>query len=991
MLPTLHVQQPFEPSMTAPRRQKMFGFDSDPVPDRVAPSPEPVAEPTDSTELVREPVPSAPTTAAPATSGAAVDISTPAEAVPAVAGEQSPPAIKNKRVYVIDSHSLIYQVFHAMPEMTSPTGQPVGAVHGFVRDMLDLIDQKRPDFLFCAFDAPGDNFRHQLYTEYKAHREEMPADLRPQITNIQRMLEALGIPILTCPNYEADDILATVARVTEAEGGECVLVTGDKDCRQLITSRTWVYNIRKDELFDADAVEKEWGVRPEQVVDFQALVGDAVDNVPGVPLIGPKIAGELLRQYQTLDEVLAHADEVAGAKRRENLKTFRDQALLSRQLVRLDTHSPVTIDWQAGQVGGVNRERFLELCREFGFRRLADRVGGLEETPAEAPPVWQADYQTVSSLEHLRTLVEEMSAQARISIDTETTSVSPRAAQLVGISFGWRPGQAYYVPLRAPAGEPQLPEQEVLAILRPVLENPAVGKIGQNIKYDLIVLRSAGVSVQGVACDTMVADYLLDPGERIHNLDDLAKRYLQHETIKITSLIGSGKNQRSMADVSVPLITQYAAEDADVPVRLAAILEQRLEDEGLSTLFRDLEIPLIDVLAEMEFNGIRIDVDRLRALGKRFGERLASLELEIYQLAGGEFNIDSPKQLAKLLFETLELPVQRRTKTGPSTDADVLGDLAKLHPLPAKIIEYRQHAKLKSTYIDALPELVCPATGRVHTSFKQDVAATGRLSSTDPNLQNIPIRTEEGREIRSAFLPGEPGWRLLAADYSQIELRVLAHYSGDEALCRAFRENRDIHTQVAAEVYGVPLDQVTKDMRRSAKAVNFGVIYGQSAFGLAKALDIPKEEAATFIETYFARYAGVAAFLQRTLDECRKKGYVETILGRKRKVTGIRPASTDRDPHQRTVPERIAINTVIQGSAADLIKRAMIQVLARLRREACRAKLLLQIHDELVLEVAREDAEQVARLVVEEMSSAGSLAVPLQVDYSLGENWAECD
>lgn len=893
-------------------------------------------------------------------------------------------------MYVIDAHSLIYQVFHAIPEMSSPTGQPVAAIYGFVRDVLDIIEKKQPDFLFCAFDAPGEHtFRHELFEPYKATRQEMPIDLRPQIGEIQRMLAALGIPTLVCPNYEADDILATLARQTESLGGTCVVVTGDKDCRQLITDQTYVYNIRKQEMFDAAALEAEWGIKPSQVIDFQTLVGDSVDNIPGVPLIGPKIAGELLRQYGTLENLFEHLDELAGNKRRENLRNFREQALVSRQLVCLSSNVPIEVDWHAGRVGGINREAALELCREFGFRRLAERISGM--SVADAPAAWQADYQTVTSMPQLRELVSLMQAQPRVAFDTETTSTSPRWAELVGISFAWEEGRAYYVPVRAPQGEPQLDKSEVLVVLRPLLENPAVEKIGQNIKYDLIVFRNAGIHLRGIAFDTMVADYLLEPGERIHNLDDLAKRYLNHTTVHIDELIGSGKNQKRMDEVPVTLITHYASQDADVPLRLVRTLERRLAEDGLADLYRDLEMPLVDVLAEMEFNGIQVDVKLLGDLSRRYGERMKTLEAEIYELAEGPFNIDSPKQLSKLLFEQLKLPVLKRTKTGPSTDADVLNDLAKIHALPAKVLEYRQNAKLKCTYVDALPALVHPVTGRVHTSFKQDVAATGRLSSTEPNLQNIPIRTEQGREIRSAFLPGEPGWLLFAADYSQIELRVLAHYSSDEALQRAFQEDRDIHTQVASEVYGVALDQVTRDMRRSAKAVNFGVIYGQSPFGLAQALDIDKEQAARFIDTYFARYAGVAAFIKQTLQDCRRLGYVSTILGRRRAVQGVRDPGLFGDSYQRIMPERIAINTVIQGSAADLIKRAMINVHRRLQQEQRHARLLLQIHDELVLEVAPEEQEVVRQLVVDEMTAAANLAVPLKVDVKFGVNWAECE
>jgi len=545
--------------------------------------------------------------------------------------------------------------------------------------------------------------------------------------------------------------------------------------------------------------------------------------------------------------------------------------------------------------------------------------------------------------------------------------------------------------VRAPPGERHIEPQVALDALRPVLENAAIAKVGQNIKYDIIVLRNVGVRMAGVAFDTMVADYLLDPGERNHSLDDLSRRYLNHRMTPISDLIGSGKNQIRMNEVAVADVTRYAAEDVDVPARLIPILEKRLVDEGLDGLFRDLEMPLIDVLAELEFNGIKVDVDLLSELGERFGRRLDALEVEIYELAGCEFNIDSRQQLGKILFEDLQLPVVKKTKTGPSTDVEVLTQLASLHDLPAKVIEFRQFAKLKSTYVDALPALVHPETGRIHTSFKQDVAATGRLSSTTPNLQNIPIRTQEGREIRSAFLPGEPDWLLLCADYSQIELRVLAHFSMDPALHRAFAEDRDIHRQVASEVYGVPMEDVTSEQRRNAKAVNFGVIYGQSPFGLAKALGISKADAAEFIETYFRKYAGVDAFMQKVLVDCRQNGYVETILGRRRLVDGVRDPATIRDPRQRTLPERIAINTVIQGSAADLIKLAMIRVRNRLRKEKLQARMLLQIHDELVFETRREDLAALASLVVEEMTSVGDLNVPLKVEPKAGPNWAECE
>ncbi|HEV7222785.1 MAG TPA: DNA polymerase I [Pirellulales bacterium] len=901
-----------------------------------------------------------------------------------------PLSLAGETAYVIDANSLIFQVFHAIPEMTSPKGEPVNAVFGFVRDLLYLMNDKKPDFLFCAFDMSGPTFRHELYADYKVHRAEMPGELLPQFPAIRQAVEALGIPLLELPSFEADDILATVARMTDELGGECFLVTADKDCRQLITDRVKVYNVRKNQIYDAAALAADWGVRPDQVVDFQALVGDPVDHVPGVPLIGPKIARELLQKYETLDAVLDHAHEVAGAKRKQNLMEGREQALLSRQLVRLDAHAPILIDWNQGRVGGFDVARVKQLFAEFGFHRFAEQLPQLDI--AQAPAAWDADYRTIDTPQAFQDFLLELKRQPRFSFDTETTDISPTRAQIVGYSFAWKPGEAYYLPVRAPEGENRLDPAETLAALRGVLEDPQIGKIGQNLKYDVLVLRAAGVELQGAQFDTMVASYLLDAGERNHNLDELAERYLNHANIKISELIGSGKQQKRMDEVPVATITAYAAEDADVPLRLAPILAEKLSANGLTELFETLELPLIEVLVELEHNGIRVDVERLGQLSRQYGERLTVLEAEVYELAGREFNIASPKQLQQVLFEEQKLPVLSKTKTGPSTDADVLEELSRLHPLPAKIIEYRQFAKLKNTYVDALPQLVNPRTGRVHASFNQSVAATGRLSSSDPNLQNIPIRTESGREIRSAFLPGHAGWQLLAADYSQIELRVLAHFSGDKTLCAAFAADEDIHALVASQVYGVPQAEVAGSMRRAAKAVNFGVIYGQSPFGLAKALNISQDEAARFINEYFARYPGVEEFLTKILADCRENGYVSTVLGRRRSIRGIRPDSIgSKGGHQRNLPERTAINTVIQGSAADLIKQAMIAIHRRLRRESLTAKMLLQIHDELIFEVPPEELDAVAKLVADEMAAAQRLAVPLKVDVKIGRNWAEVE
>ncbi|MEX2112047.1 MAG: DNA polymerase I [Pirellulales bacterium] len=895
-----------------------------------------------------------------------------------------PACLQGETVWIVDANSLIFQVFHALPEMTSPQGEPVSAVFGFARDMLYLLEQKKPTYLFVAFDGPERTFRHELYEAYKANRDEMPSDLVPQYEPIERLLAALNVPVLSYESYEADDLLATVAHRTNELGGQCFIVSADKDCRQLITDLVKVYNVRKDQLYDAAALKVDWQIRPDQVVDFQALVGDSVDNVPGVPLIGPKVAGEYLQKFDSLDVLLARADELPKGKRKDNLIAMREQALLSRELVRLDRHVPVEIDWDAARVGGVNSAALVELFTELGFHGLKDKFATLPERVSEE--AWGANYQLIATPQRLQWLVEQMSQQPCISFDTETTSVWPRWAEIVGYSFAWQPGQGYYVPVRAPAGEPCLDPSQTLEVLRGVLENPDIHKVGQNLKYDMIVLRAAGVEVAGARFDTMVASYLLDAGERNHNLDELSLRYLQHPTIKIHELIGSGKNQKRMDEVPLAQITDYAAEDADVAWRLRPPLAERLKESQLQKLFDEVEMPLVEVLVELESNGIKVDTGLLAALSQKYGHRVAELEKEIHELAGREFNIGSPKQLQQILFDEQKLPMVKRTKTGGSTDADVLEELARLHPLPAKIIEYRQYAKLKNTYVDALPQMVHPQTGRVHASFNQVVAATGRLSSSDPNLQNIPVRTDSGREIRAAFLPGHEGWKLLAADYSQIELRVLAHFSQDGTLCESFARDEDIHARVAGEVYGVPLDQVTSAMRRSAKAVNFGVIYGQSAFGLARQLNIEQEEAARFIDAYFDRYPGVEVFLERILEECPKTGYVSTILGRRRAIRGIRQGAG----RQRNLPERTAINTVIQGSAADLIKLAMIHIHHRLRREKFAAKMLLQIHDELVFEVPPDELDRLAHLVREEMSAVMSLSVPLKVDLKSGDNWADC-
>ena len=904
-----------------------------------------------------------------------------------------PDDLSGQTVVLIDSHSLIYQIFHAIAPMSSPAGVPVAAVFGFLRDVADLRDRWQAAFVWCAFDLSEITFRNELFPEYKAHRDPMPDELRGQIPLIRETLQLLGVGVVDAVGYEADDVLATLAAQVEQAGGRAIIVTSDKDCRQLITDKVLIYNIRKQEVFDAAKLHEVWGIRPDQVVDFQAMVGDAVDNVPGIPLIGPKIAQQLLAQFDNLARILDNPHAVAGTKRAENIRDSRDKAMLSRDLCRLRSDVPLAIDWRDANFSRRNPLGLQSKFAEFGFRRFAERlVGNIPMVAVEAQQ-WSPEYTTVDTPAKLQWLVSQLRSAKLISLDTETTSTNPRWAEPVGFSFCWEIGQAAYIPLRAPQGCATLSIETVRDALQAILGDTTIPKIGQNIKYDLIVLRQQGIEVRGVVLDTMVADYLIDPGQRDHSLDDLARRYLQHKTTKITELIGSGRDQITMDQVPVDQITDYACQDVDIPYRMHDMLTEQLEALGLKKLFETMEVPLVSVLADIEYNGIRVDVERLASLRTVFAARIATLQTEIIEFAGESFNLDSPKQLQVILYEKLKLPVVKKTQTGASTDAEVLQQLAIYHPLPVKLLEYRQLTKLVSTYVDALPQLVCPKTGRVHTSFRQDVAATGRLSSTDPNLQNIPVRTEEGRNIRSAFRAGEDGWLLLAADYSQIELRVLAHFCGDDALREAFFNDRDIHTQVASEVYSVPLDEVTSAQRRSAKAINFGIIYGQSPFGLAKSLQISKGEAAEFIQAYFARFPGVRKFIEETIMTCRAQGYVSTMFDRRRRIKGVRDYASLNDARKQVMiePERIAVNTVIQGSAADLIKIAMLRVHRRLAQSGLNARMLLQIHDELVFEVKQSDCESLSKLVREEMSAVAQLSVPLKVDVKAGLNWAECE
>jgi DNA polymerase-1 len=889
-------------------------------------------------------------------------------------------------LYIIDTLSLVFQVYHAIPEMTGPKGQPTNAVFGFTRDLQMILQNNQPTHLICAMDTPGPGVRNEIYKEYKANRSETPEDLSSQIPVIIAVIKGFGVPVIEHEGWEADDVIATLSRQAVEKGMEVRIVTSDKDIRQLLGPLVQIYNCRKGAFFDEKQLLEVWGIRPDQVIDFQALVGDKVDNVPGVPLVGPKKAGVLLNDIGTLDDVLANAEKAPGKKLRKNLQTFADQARLSRELVTLKTDLPLTIDWESAHVKEPNRERLFELFTQLGFRRFAESMHAANSGDGSAPPK-ERTWDVIDTENKFSRFLTELNEQKTFCVDLETTGLDAIQADIVGWAFSWQAHTGYYLPVDAPLGQPTLDARSVLESLRPLLEDPEITIVNQNIKYDMLVLRRAGVCLEGVGLDPMVGDYLLNAGARGHSLDKLAEKYLQHRMIPISDLIGDGKQQKKMFEVDVTKAAEYAAEDADIAWQLSQRIAEELRKEGLWELYWDLERPLISVLAEMEFTGIRVKVEELQEQSEQAGLQLNTLVSEIYDLAEHEFNIDSPKQLGKILFEELQLPVLKKTKTGASTAQDVLEKLAVMHPLPKKVIDHRRLSKLKSTYLDALPTMVNPQTGRIHASFNQVVAATGRLSSSDPNLQNIPIRTTAGRQVRKAFIPEEPGWKLVCADYSQVELRILAHFSGDDALQTAFQEEEDIHTSVASEIFDVDSGEVDEEMRRVAKAVNFGVIYGQSPFGLSEALGISQAEATEFIDNYFTRYAGVERYLEELLEEVDRDGYARTILGRRRPITGI-SSTTGR---QRNLSERTAINSVIQGSAADLIKQAMINVHSRLRREEHPGKMLLQIHDELVFETPPGDASFLIELVREEMETALKLKVPLVIDMKWGENWLETE
>ncbi len=886
---------------------------------------------------------------------------------------------KKEILYIIDGNSYIYRAFYAVRGLSNSSGLPTNAIFGFANMLLKVIKDRKPDLLAIVFDPKGRTRRHSEYAEYKAHRPPMPSDLVPQIPYIHKLVEAFRIPVFIVEGEEADDVIATIARKAESDGIGITVVSGDKDLLQLVGTNITVYDSMKDKFFEPADVEERFGVHPDRVVEILGLMGDASDNIPGVPGIGEKTAQVLIRQFGTIENLISRSHEITKPKLRQSVADHAQLARLSRELAVLHTDIPLRLNYEDLKIKPPDTGVLLSMFKELQFTALLKHIAPDEQVPP-------ANYHAILDKDELLHLAMRLAKAEEFSFDTETTSLDPLRAKLVGISFSLSPGEAFYLPLghNYPHMPGQIPLDDALNVLKPLFLNPSIGKIGQNIKYDLLVLGRYRIEVSNVSFDTMIASYLLNPGKPSHGMDALALEYLNHRTITYNEVTGTGKKQISFDQVEIPAAVRYSGEDADITLRLKTTLEPLLKEHNLEKLFHEMEMPLIEVLVSMERIGVKIDAEVLSQLSKNACIEMNSIEQAIYELAGGTFNINSPKQLAVILFEKLQLTPIKKTKTGFSTDVDVLEGLAHVHPLPAEILKYRSLAKLKSTYMDALPVLINPETNRLHTSLNQAVTATGRLSSSDPNLQNIPIRTPIGRQIRRAFI-AEQGSSLLSADYSQIELRILAHMSNDPALIRTFQLDEDIHTRTASEIFGLTPDEVTGEMRRKAKSVNFGIIYGISAYGLAQDIGVSNGEAKRYIENYFARYPDVRKFIDRTIEEAKSTGQVATLLGRRRFIPELASANAS----VRSFGERTAVNTPIQGTAADLIKLAMINIHRRLCREQLKTHMILQIHDELVFEVPDHEMNQVKKLVREEMEGVQSLAVPIKVDMGSGMNWDE--
>jgi len=889
--------------------------------------------------------------------------------------------VSEKKVYLIDGNAVLYRSFYAIRGLSTSKGFPTNAIYGFINTLRKIIDREKPGYLGIVFDAPGPTVRHEAYKEYKAHRKPMPDDLAVQIPKLREVIQALRIPVFVSENYEADDVLGSLARKAAARSFSTVIVTTDKDLLQLVDQCTFIYNPVKEIVLDEAAVRESFGAAPAQVADVLSLWGDPTDNIPGVPGIGEKTAKSLVQEFGSVENLLRNLEKIKNPKVREKIEQSRDKLEISRQLVRIENELDVEFEPDRFKVAEPDTGEAVRLFQELEFTSL------VSEYLKKAEPAKRA-YATILTENDLRHLVSRIQKAGVVSIDTETDSRFPTRARLVGISFAIEPREAYYLPLRHdyPGAPVQLSIEAAFGILRGVLEDPKIRKIGQNFKYDFIVLTREEMKLRGLDLDTMVLSYLLEPNWGKHSLDRLALAYLKLPSISYAEVAGKGKGEVLLGRAAIEKVAPYACQDADYALELSRVLWPQIEAEKLGSLYREIELPLIEILAEMEMAGIKVDGRALAELSAELEGELSRLEKAIYESSGTEFNINSPQQLGQILFHKLLLPASKKTKAtrGFSTSMEVLEELAPLHPLVQHVLDYRQLSKFKSTYADALGELIDPASGRIHTCFNQTVAATGRLSSSEPNLQNIPARGEWGRRFRRAFVP-EPGCLFLGADYSQIELRVLAHMSEDPGLIETFVNDRDVHAETAKRVFGPDSGLSQDEQRRRAKIINFSIIYGASAFSLAKELQTSTSEAQEFIDRYYARFPKVKEFLDRLVEDAKSCGGARTLFGRKRQVPEL--AQSDRGAQQ--AGRRIALNMPLQGTAADLIKKAMIDVWREFRRRELRARMILQVHDELVFEVPEAEQETVGGIVREKMERVAEFKVPLKVSLGWGANWAE--
>jgi len=882
-----------------------------------------------------------------------------------------------KRLYLVDGANYIFRAYYAMPGLSNSKGLPTGALYGYTQMLLKLLKEEKPDYIIVCFDRPEPTFRDELYDKYKANRKEPPDDLQQQFPYMQPLTRALGFKNIDKAGFEADDLIGTLVKRFAGEDMEVVIVSGDKDLMQLIGPDVTMLDEMKERRGGPNEVVEKFGVGPEGVIEVMGLAGDSSDNVPGISGVGMKTAMKLIAEYGSIEEVIAHAGEIKGVLGRKVAEGV-ESARLSRRLVTIDTDVPIELEIGDCVPGEQGSEALREMLKEFEFSKLLT-----EMTPASVSSnISYEKYLLITEERALRDVVNNIKNKKILSLDLETTGLDTMKARIVGFCLAWAPGEAAYVPVGHSVLCNQLPMDVVREQLEPVLADESVRKIGQNLNYDLSILRRLGFKVNGVSFDTMLASYVLNPSGE-HNLDAMAARHLDHRTIHYGDVVGKGKSQKNFSEIPPEAARDYACEDADVALQLFEIFEPEIK-EKFSDLYYKMEMPLLDVLIDMQMAGMKVDPRKLSVLNEDFSGRLAELEKKIYKLAGEEFNINSPKQLGVILFEKLGLPGAKKTKTGFSTSQPILEELAQGHDLPRLILDYRSLSKLKSTYVESLTALINSETGRVHTSFNQARTATGRLSSSDPNLQNIPARTEEGRKIREAFI-AEDGFVLLSADYSQIELRVLAHMSGEENLLNAFKENLDVHAITASGIFGVRAGDVTKEQRAVGKTVNFATIYGQTAYGLSKQLGIAPGEAAEYIDNYFKKYPRVASYREEILKKAAGEGFVETLFGRKRFLPDINSGNGQL----QQIAERMAFNTIFQGTAADIIKLAMISIHEKLPEVSRESRMLLQVHDELVFEVPADDVEKVKKFVTDEMCSAAKLAVPLVVDVGVAKNWAE--